>query len=271
MKRLRQINGIAFAAMVLVNLLANVIPLGDNTTGQVSEAYPNLFTPAPITFAIWGAIYLLLGGFVVYQWDAKEGPHSEIREKISYWFTSSCVLNIAWIVAWHARMIGFSLLCMVLLLFSLLQIENATAERTENLWTKMRAYAGFDLYFGWIIAATIANVSVFLVSIGWNGWGIGEEFWTTIVILVGAVIGFAVVLTKGRWLSGVAIIWADGGILYRHLTDFDFASGSIFIIAAAFTGITAIACAITLSVMGGVYRYEPTDDVGDNAVIGKQT
>lgn len=266
MKRLQKINTIAFAAMIIVNSLANIIPFGGNTTGQVSEAYPNLFTPAPITFAIWGAIYLLLGGFVLYQWGVldNEGHSEKLREKIDYWFAASCVLNIAWIFAWHSRAISYSLLCMGLLLFSLIQIEKAIAERQGSFLTKILAYAGFDLYFGWIIAATIANVSVFLVSIGWSGWGFTDEFWTMVVLLVGAAIGCAVVLVNRRWLSGAAIMWAYGGIILRHFTDASLSRNYIFVIAAAFTGIVAILCAIALSAMGSLYRYHPMGGASGN-------
>ncbi|MBQ0145950.1 MAG: hypothetical protein KBS51_02380 [Lachnospiraceae bacterium] len=51
------INLFAFTAMVAVNILANALPLGGNTSGQVSDRYPSLFTPAGITFAIRGVIY----------------------------------------------------------------------------------------------------------------------------------------------------------------------------------------------------------------------
>ena len=85
--------------MVAVNALANLLPIGGNTTGQVSEAYPNLFTPAPVTFAIWGAIYLLLAVFVLYQWEIFDGGASSavVRVDIEPWFLISCLLNIGWL------------------------------------------------------------------------------------------------------------------------------------------------------------------------------
>ena len=51
---------VTYLAMVIVNILANTLPINGIDTGQVSDAYPNLFAPAPVTFAIWGLIYLLL-------------------------------------------------------------------------------------------------------------------------------------------------------------------------------------------------------------------
>jgi len=57
----------AYLVMVLVNALANILPLNGVTTGEVSDSYPNLFAPAGLTFAIWGVIYLALAGYVLYQ------------------------------------------------------------------------------------------------------------------------------------------------------------------------------------------------------------
>jgi hypothetical protein len=49
---LKIINIFAFSLMILMNYLANALPLGDNTTGELSARYPNLFVPAGLTFSI---------------------------------------------------------------------------------------------------------------------------------------------------------------------------------------------------------------------------
>ncbi len=64
---LRLLVGTSFVAMIAVNALANILPINDITTGQISDSYPNLFAPAGVTFSIWGLIYLLLGAYTVYQ------------------------------------------------------------------------------------------------------------------------------------------------------------------------------------------------------------
>ena len=110
MKSLKWINTVACAVVLL--------PIGGNTTAQVSEAYPNLFTPAPITFAIWGVIYLMMALFVVYQWELLDrGRYSaKVRGDVGLWFAVSCALNIAWVFLWHYRRIGLSMIAIVLLL-----------------------------------------------------------------------------------------------------------------------------------------------------------
>ncbi len=56
-----------YLAMIIVNALANILPINDNNTGAVSNFYSNLFAPAPLTFSIWGVIYFLLAAYTLYQ------------------------------------------------------------------------------------------------------------------------------------------------------------------------------------------------------------
>ncbi|MDZ7837626.1 MAG: hypothetical protein U5N58_06550 [Actinomycetota bacterium] len=51
----------------MVNALANILPINNKATGELSDQYPNLFVPAGLTFSIWGLIYILLAIFIVYQ------------------------------------------------------------------------------------------------------------------------------------------------------------------------------------------------------------
>ena len=248
MMALKWINTLAFAAMVVVNALANLLPIGGNTTGQVSAAYPNLFTPAPITFVIWGVIYMLMAVFVVYQWGAFDGGlySASVVKNIGLWFAVSCALNIAWIFLWHNKQIGLSTICIALLLITLIIINKKLIGTEGNVWQRLAAKSGFSVYYGWIIAATIANVCVLLTKIGWNGWGISADFWTVAVLLIGAVIGAAVVLIGKNRIAGMAMMWAYAGILIRHLSKTYYAGSHPFVIAAGMLGEAVILALILM-------------------------
>lgn len=43
---------VTFIVMVVVNALANILPINGVTSGGVSDFYANLFAPAGITFTI---------------------------------------------------------------------------------------------------------------------------------------------------------------------------------------------------------------------------
>lgn len=220
MKGLKWINAGAFAAMVSTNALANLLPIGGKTTGQISEAYPNLFTPAPITFSIWGLIYLLMTVFIIYQFGAFDNgiPSTEMRERIGLLFPVSCILNIAWLCLWHSNMIELSTVCIILLLITLIVIVHRIKETDGSFVQLISVKVGFSLYYGWIIAATIANISVMLTKIGWNGWGLSDDFWTAAVLLAGAGIASAVGLIGRNRIAVLSVMWAYAGILLRHLS-----------------------------------------------------
>ena len=60
-----------YVLMIGVNALANILPINNLTTGEVSDSFPNLFAPTGLTFSIWGVIYLLLGIYSFYQLFSK--------------------------------------------------------------------------------------------------------------------------------------------------------------------------------------------------------
>jgi hypothetical protein len=74
----------------------------------------------------------------------------------------------------------------------------------------------FSVYLGWITIASIANVSVTLVSINWNGFGIDSQIWATLVILVALLITLAVIATRRDVAYGLVIIWALAGIAVKQ-------------------------------------------------------
>ena len=88
---------VTFLAMIVVNSLANILPINGITTGQVSDSYPNLFAPVGATFAIWGLIYLLLAGYTLYQLgifqENTTTDKTELINKIGILFSVSSIAN----------------------------------------------------------------------------------------------------------------------------------------------------------------------------------
>jgi len=87
---MKYLNVFFFTIMLVMNYLANSLPLNNKTTGELSDSFPNLFVPAGITFSIWGIIYLLLLIFIVFQFTAKG---QEVSADIGWLFAVSCALN----------------------------------------------------------------------------------------------------------------------------------------------------------------------------------
>ena len=61
------LNIIFLIAVLIINYLANALPINNLNTGQISDKFGVLFKPAGYAFSIWGLIYLGLLVFVIYQ------------------------------------------------------------------------------------------------------------------------------------------------------------------------------------------------------------
>lgn len=120
-KRRKMGNFIGILFVLTMNGLANALPINDLTTGEISDLYPVLFTPAGYVFSIWGLIYLLMIGFGILQFTSNYGDKIYIG-KLGGWFFPSCILNGLWILTWHYLQIELSMLIIVLLLLNLIVI-----------------------------------------------------------------------------------------------------------------------------------------------------
>jgi hypothetical protein len=217
------LNLLGFLGTVVVNGLANALPLNNKTTGELSDLYPNLFVPAGLTFAIWGLIYVLLAIFVIYQLIPsvrRDAQKVDFVQRIGPLFLISCIANIGWIFAWHYEIVSLSLVLMLILLGCLiaiylrLNIGKSEATKAE----KYSVHLPFSVYLGWITIATIANVTALLVDINWNTWGLGEQFWAVAVIIVGIAIALSILFTRKDIFYSLVVDWALLGILIKRLS-----------------------------------------------------
>ena len=209
---IRYINLLFFAGMIVMNYLANALPLNGKTTGQISDNLPNLFTPAGLTFSVWGVIYLLLAIFCILQFTSHA---KEITINAGWIFALSCVFNAAWILAWHYEKLPLSLLIMVGLLISLILLNMQIKDLPHGV-----VKATFGIYLGWICIATIANVTALLVSIDWNGFGISPVIWTIIMIAAGTLIVSLTLLRLNNPYIGIVVVWAFLGIIIKRQADY---------------------------------------------------
>ncbi|MFW2403922.1 MAG: tryptophan-rich sensory protein [Gammaproteobacteria bacterium] len=207
----------AFVLVIAFNGLASSLPLGGQTTGEVSAKYPSLFVPASYVFSIWGLIYLGLTAFVIYQ-ALPAQRSSRTLAGITPLFVTNCIANALWLVAWHYDQLVLSALLMIAILITLvliyrrLDIGHASAPGAER-WL---VHLPFSIYTGWITVATIANLSAVQYAFGWDDVGIDAVTWTIIKLAVAATIA-AQVLFQRRDIAYVLVIcWASAGIAVKQ-------------------------------------------------------
>ncbi len=158
----------------------------------------------------------------MYQFVGSKSKKAVIFDKINPLFIITSLANILWIFAWHYNYIGLSVIIMAVLLFCLIKIADIIRVQKLSPLEKFFISTPFSVYFGWITVATIANITVFLVSINWNGFGVAEYIWTSIILLIGTLIGILRMCKDKNVAYGLVLIWAYFGILFKHLSLSDF-------------------------------------------------
>lgn len=256
-KTLSILNLAGFIFTIVVNAMANALPINDLNTGQLSDMYPNLFVPAGFTFSIWGVIYLWLAIFAIYgivsafSSDASRGAWID---KIGPWFLVQAIFNGAWIFAWHYQIVWLSLLLMLGILGSLIMMHRklGVGEVAEVPAITFLVRAPISIYLGWITVATVANVTTLLVDAGWGGFGIAEWIWAAIVIIVAADITILMQFRKGDFFHSFVVLWALFGIYSKRSADAEPIQGLIVVIGVCAAIIIGIG--IWQWIQKGLYR-----------------
>lgn len=219
-KVLAFVNFLGFILTIVLNGLANALPINGVTTGELSDLYPNLFVPAGFTFAIWGVIYTLLLVFIIYQLRqafSKRG-NTDFINNMGWLFLWSSLANASWIVVWHYQIIWLSLVLMLIILASLLGIYQQLniGVKPKKSAEKIFVHIPFSVYLGWITVATIANVTTLLVDMNWSGFGISEMTWTLIMLTIATLIGMIMLFKRKDWAYALVLIWAFYGIYAKR-------------------------------------------------------
>jgi hypothetical protein len=213
----------AFAgAMVLNGLAGSSTVLGGVNTAQVSDSFPSLFAPAGVTFAIWGVIYTLVIGFLAYTWGFRRPKKSvlpaKVLSRVVRLATINLLINSAWILAWQHKVMWLSVLLIASLLITLVLIVEALRPYALSGKEYALARLPFSIYFGWVTIATVANITIWLVSINWDGLGIRDGAWMVAILLVAAAIGLVTSLRNRDAAYLAVFVWAFAGILLKHLS-----------------------------------------------------
>jgi hypothetical protein len=241
---LRQLaNALSVLLALTINILANALPLNGQNTGAISDRLQVYFVPAGYVFAIWGVIYIGWIVFVIYQFQPAQKESPRLR-RLGYLFALSGVANAAWLFCWHYNQVGLSVLVMLILLGLLIASYlrlgvGSTQNSTVEHWC---LEVPFSVYLGWITVATVANISDWLFSINWSGWGITAQPWAAIMIGVASLLGVLMALTRWDDAYIFVLIWSFVGIAVKQ-TSSSLVMNSAWA-ASAFLLVLAIWCII---------------------------
>ncbi|MDR9398920.1 MAG: tryptophan-rich sensory protein [Salibacter sp.] len=249
MKRITQLLAIVtFIGTLYVNYLSNTGDINNETMASVSRQYFNLFTPAGYAFSIWGLIYLAQTTFLVKMCADifKQKEENILPQLFGFYFIAINLLNTIWVFMWLNHHIGLSVIVMFLMLICLLAI--LFIEQMNTSQASLKRYFlvrwPFSLYLGWIIAASIANTSAYLIKIGYSGAPLSSPTWTYVMIAVALIVYLFLLWKRNTDVLAMVGIWAIVaiGVARYHQVD--------EISCFAFT------CAFILLVNIAVHRYK---------------
>ena len=103
---------------LIVNGLANALPLNGRGTGEISDSFNVIFVPAGYVFSIWGVIYLGLLAYSIYHSLPSQRTNPLLR-KTGWLVALSSIFNGAWIFFWHYGQYTLTIFIMLGLLVTL--------------------------------------------------------------------------------------------------------------------------------------------------------
>lgn len=225
---------IFYLLTILMNYISQAIPFNGQTNGEVSDKYATLITPAGYAFSIWGVIFLALGAYAYFQAFVADSS-TKIYDSIAPWLIVAFIATSAWLPVFQYEMISFSVIFMLIILGSLIQIsimltKDRTLSRRENALVRIP----FGLYLGWISVATIVNISVLAKYTQWNLLGISEANWLLIMITVGFVLAVLVSVATGNLVYSLVFVWAFVAVAVKHQDDTTLWGYSLVLAASLF-------------------------------------
>lgn len=208
---------LTIAGTILVNTLANTLPINGQNTGEISDRFAVYFTPAGYVFSIWGLIYLGLIVFGVFQALPSQRQNPRLRST-GWWVVVGNIANAAWIFLWHFEQFPLTILVMLVLLGSLVvtYLRFGFGKTSATLGEKLTVRLPFSIYLGWITVATVANATALLDYLKWNGFGIAAETWMGIVLAAVLTIAVLMNFTRRDIAYSAVVLWALAGIAIKH-------------------------------------------------------
>lgn len=209
------INGLFLSVTLVINTLGALGFINGLSQKEISDMFVTLITPSPSTFSIWSVIYsLLIISIIVMIVKKDDSYYKSAINQISTLFWVSCILNIAWIVAFSYVQIELS----VLFIFGFVITLSLICQKLLKIQDRKRWLLplSFGIYTGWLFIATVVNIAAMLVKLKWNGFGIAPEIWAIIILIIAILLVVAVLSKIRNAAFPLPIAWAYFGI-YQFL------------------------------------------------------
>ena len=237
------VNFLFLTITLVINMLGALGAINGLTQKEISDMFLTLITPISSTFRIWGIIYLLLiVSIITMIIKKKDSYYQKAVQKLTVQFRLSCVLNSAWIIAFSYVQLALSVLFIFGLVITLALICKQLLMIQEN--GRWLLPLSFGMYMGWVFIATVVNISAALIKLQWTGFGLSDEIWAFIILIVAVILVIAVQSDLRNAVVPLPVSWAYFGIYqflkspqgfdgqYNLLQNVSLAAMAILIVAA---------------------------------------
>jgi len=200
---------IMISSIITISLTTyfSLLPLAWFSQADISWLYSTTITPAWYTFIIWSLIYL---SWIILWIYLVIGKNKKVSKKELFYLASAQILSALWLIPWHYEIIYVSFFVIFLILWLLFYIIKYPSK--DLYFNKIT-----ELYFWWILIATILNFHVLLVFI-WK-----YTYWLylwVISILLGVLINYYLLKKYSTYLSSFVLIWALIWIIIWQWNDY---------------------------------------------------
>ncbi|WP_243343712.1 hypothetical protein [Anaerococcus sp. AGMB09787] len=227
---------ILFVATIVLNYMSSLGIILPYTQQEISDMYPNLLAPAPITFSIWGVIYIgMIISFVLPFIKELSVNDKEIYyNKIMPCFIAWELFNIIWTLTWNNDMIAIALVAIILYALSLVYLVNTIGKDME-FYNRYKVFLSIPagLHTGWLIFASFTNVMTLLVKSGFNGVGFLGIVVTIIMIALACGLELFAFKKTGNAYVTLPALWALIGIAIKQRPGSDFIYSDTLVMLAA--------------------------------------
>lgn len=260
-KALAIFNALSLIAHLVVVSLVSTKTINQKDVSEVSAQYESSFTPAGITFSIWGIIYITLGilclyhTVIAYKHDRQHPANTELLQ-MNGLFILVNLASAAWLVAWTQERLLIALALILLQLFCLIVIHRRLGiyDPSKPSELKIATHFPLSIYLGWLSLATIANAASYLVAIGWDedGFGLSTLQWTIIMIGLAALLSMIMIFARRNIYFALAMAWGLYGLIVKQEAVGSENNSQVIICAW-----TAIGLIVLLSVIQVVRNTHP--------------
>jgi hypothetical protein len=196
---------------VALSSLQDYIDIGGQSMREVTDRYDSLFVPAGYAFSIWGLIYLAFIIYAIIQLlpAQKDKP---VYDALAVPVIAINLLGLCWQFAFRYNQVSLSVLIIIVMLVAgmvlFIRAQQGVWTQHRNPWLMVPA----SLFLGWISVATMANIALWLVAMGWQGGGISEGAWTMVLLAAALILSIFISIRYKNFIYPAVIAWATYAI-----------------------------------------------------------